>query len=693
MKKKKKSKSPDTLIATRSEGMKEITIEEEDEKESEIAVETGSEAAAAETDAEEAAVESVDERESEASAAEAVDEETLAEESVTEETVTEEILTEGSGAEESAPKEVMTEEPGAEGSGAEESVAEETITEETAAEESATEESTAEDSEAEESDTKESGEEEPIVEEPVTKEPAVEEPAPEETAPEEPASQESATEESTTGEPAAEEPVTEESAPKETAPEETEATEPAQKKKLLPIIVVSAIVLVGIILAVTASGLLANKHDKILMALSNTFKDTTRLHKDLRISEISDWIRMDDYTVELSAELEELEFSAEASSKKRDKQIDAKLRVAGIPEVTAFAKLDEERLSLAVPVFSEDKLVYDYRETKSGFLVDTIGKQGVTAFDEILELLHETSVPDKAFTDSLSKLAVDSFKACEIASLDKADYDIGGKKRSCKGFGFTVTRGRMEDFLLGFEELIHDYYQGSTPDVVEDVSVRLRDLRRVMDTDGDLEVKVYIYEEKLAALMASTGEKSLQLTFSGAETRMDDVELKIRTDEKNFRFRQVCDRESDIYTYRYTIRGIGESEISFNVKYDVGDGSLRFSKRGDGEDIVLKCYLESESDSMHLTFKNAEFLDGRISLGIRAGSSQHDVPGNEVDLSSIDRLEMEDKIYDYLDKFEDFLYEYDLDYIIYDMVNAIDFGGMLRQMDQFRISVGAGKVF
>ena len=106
---------------------------------------------------------------------------------------------------------------------------------------------------------------------------------------------------------------------------------------------------------------------------------------------------------------------------------------------------------------------------------------------------------------------------------------MDGSVRKCNGYEFTVTEDELLQVMDGVKE-VYDAYYGGAADALEALEVWGMTFRRLRDracSMGDINVKVYVYQNKLAAVVAEAenSDTAFHMLFKGGEYRMQNLEL------------------------------------------------------------------------------------------------------------------------------------------------------------------------
>ena len=173
-----------------------------------------------------------------------------------------------------------------------------------------------------------------------------------------------------------------------------------------------------------------------------------------------------------------------------------------------------------------DLLVYNYREEKDGYIVDLLGADGVAAIDAALRELTSKEEQNGAAQEILSVI-YDEYKTLDIKKAEKEEFIVDGSVRKCNGYEFTVTEDELLQVMDGVKEVYDAYYGGAADALKLKLGDDFSQLRDRACSMGDINVKVYVYQNKLAAVVAEAenSDTAFRLLFKGGEYRMQNLEL------------------------------------------------------------------------------------------------------------------------------------------------------------------------
>ena len=286
-------------------------------------------------------------------------------------------------------------------------------------------------------------------------------------------------------------------------------------------VVVAVIVLIiGI-----CNGAFLSRRNKILLATKNTLKDMPQIAQNMTAADI---IISGKYTLDVKADINGKGFDGTFKRKDAQLQADGAVLISGMEDIDFLARLDDEQLCASIPTLTDDLLVYNYREEKDGYIVDLLGEEGVASLDLALSELSSKKERNKAAQEILSVI-YDECKNLDIKRAEKAEFKVDGRGRKCSGYEFSVTESNFLRVIDKLEDIYDEYYHGVADIFKLNIGDRFSKLKSEVYSMGDINVKVYLYKNKLAAVVteSETSDATFRLLFQGGEYRMQNLELLV----------------------------------------------------------------------------------------------------------------------------------------------------------------------
>ena len=258
--------------------------------------------------------------------------------------------------------------------------------------------------------------------------------------------------------------------------------------------VAAIILLIGI-----CSGAFLSRSNRILLAARNTIKDLPTVVENRNVADI---IASGKYTIGVKGAVRGKDFDGTFKYKDTQLQAGGTISLFGRENLDFLANLDDEQLCASIPMLTDNLLVYNYKEGKDGYIVDLLGADGVASID-------------------------DEYKTLDIKKAEKEEFIVDGSARKCNGYEFTVTEDELLQVMDGVKEVYDAYYGGAADTLKLKLGDDFSQLRDRACSMGDINVKVYVYQNKLAAVVAEAenSDTAFRLLFKGGEYRMQNLEL------------------------------------------------------------------------------------------------------------------------------------------------------------------------
>lgn len=271
------------------------------------------------------------------------------------------------------------------------------------------------------------------------------------------------------------------------------------------------------------NGAFLSRRNKILLATRNTLKDMPQVVQNMTAADI---IASGKYTIGVKADINGKDFDGTFKYKDTQLQAGGTISFFGRENLDFLANLDDEQLCASIPMLTDNLLVYNYKEEKDGYIVDLLGADGVASIDAALRELTSKEEQNRAAQEILSVI-YDEYKTLDIKKAEKEEFIVDGSARKCNGYEFTVTEDELLQVMDGVKEVYDAYYGGAADALKLKLGDDFSQLRDRACSMGDINVKVYVYQNKLAAVVteAENSDTAFRLLFKGGEYRMQNLEL------------------------------------------------------------------------------------------------------------------------------------------------------------------------
>ena len=420
---------------------------------------------------------------------------------------------------------------------------------------------------------------------------------------------------------------------------------PAKKAPKKIVWIVGGVAAVAVVVvAGVCSGAFLSKQNKILLATKNTLEDMPQVVQDVNFADI---VASGKYTVGVKADIEGEGFEGTLKCKDAQMQADGTVSISGMGDIDFLVNLDDEQISASIPMLTDDILVYNYTEEKDGYIVDLLGEDGIASIDSALSEITSPKEQSKVAQEVVSVI-YDEYKALDIKNADKEEFKVDGKDRKCKGYEFTVTEDNVLNVLDGIEDIYDEYYEEAADTLDVDMGYVFSELRSEVRGMEDINVEVYVYKNKLAAVVAGVEDyySTFTLLFQGGDCRMQNIKLiaEDRYDEYSV-FELKGKTKDSKETYDLSI-GDGTYEIGLTYNHKSGDYSL------DYRDYWSSLYAEGnlQSSSKGVTFTLDELggdgasLNTDIEVSVSKGAQFEKMSGDTLDIGNLSESDLRELV-------------------------------------------------
>ncbi len=382
----------------------------------------------------------------------------------------------------------------------------------------------------------------------------------------------------------------------------------------VPIAVIAVVAVVLI-----KSGIFLGKSGKVMLAASNTIRDTSNLMEDLQFAEILD---SDKYTVEVSGKIPEGSMELVYGSTSSAKMLSGVFGVSGIPDIEFNAMLDSEALRMSIPSVGDQVYSYYYREDNDGYLMENMDRETVEAMNSTLASLC-SSDDQKERADKLKDAVLDEIKSLEFEKISSEKFEVDGKDRDCKGYMTYITPDNIINILDAYEAFFID---GFGEEIASEMSESFEDIRRECDQMEDIELSFYLYKNKLAAINIYYDREEMEIRFLGGDTRMQNMEIAANGDV-------VMEIKGSSKDGKEKTRVIVENTDILSIEYDYESGDFEIDSMGE-----MYCRGNIQSGKKEFSLELDEFsiasedvnIEG--SFAVKKGADKLEMSGDEFDI-------------------------------------------------------------
>ncbi|MGN0305226.1 MAG: hypothetical protein ACI4D2_03620 [Lachnospiraceae bacterium] len=308
--------------------------------------------------------------------------------------------------------------------------------------------------------------------------------------------------------------------PMEESAGKTENPLEVQPKKnrgwLIALIAAAVIVVIAAIVIVFVR---STPQKKIEEAMRNTFS-----HQSLLLENMSRFKGIDpeSYQVGMKYTMDDQQVAFELRGAEEILQLWAKANLEEVPEMEIWANFTGDRVEAKISKLQDTLLIYQFREPKTGFLPDYVSQTDLDKLDEALimaadslwgEKSNETQKRQEELGWELIQIVKEEYDKIEIEEVDKAPYEVEGKKLECQGYKIVIPPETIETILMKMKmayEIYSKDYQTEYGEFYENPFTLLEDIQ---DSFKNMDITFYLGQKKVAAIVLQSGEEKVELLF------------------------------------------------------------------------------------------------------------------------------------------------------------------------------------
>ena len=297
--------------------------------------------------------------------------------------------------------------------------------------------------------------------------------------------------------------------------------QPPKKKSKIGFVIggiVAAVVLIAIVLvAVVKAGVFLSPNDKVLLAVTNTFKDQTMLMEDLDISDI---VCSGKYTVGINGSYEGSALDCSYMVTPKSQQIKGSFSTSGIPTVDLDVVVADGKVQAYTSLIDKYLFEYNYEGTNTGYLMQQIPSDQLQMLNDSLKEMENAGNLDDSKAADLAKVLLSDYRSnVKFEKVAEKDIMIDEKTRSCKGYIALIDRQILRRFV--------DDMKAEVEENNSNVTTNFDELYEAIEEMPDMYVTVYIYKNKLAGInmKPTTEDSDMEILFHGGTTRWQNIEL------------------------------------------------------------------------------------------------------------------------------------------------------------------------
>lgn len=424
--------------------------------------------------------------------------------------------------------------------------------------------------------------------------------------------------------------------------------EARQKVKKASVIVAGAVVafvLMGVLVfAGIQNGVFLSKADKLLAAVANTFMDHQFMQERTALLEL---LSSDKYTMEVvtNIDVDGDRLNARASIAKTPSKRQASYFVKNTDypdlDIGCTAQIDRETLKLRIPFLVQETLVYHYAKGNQGYLIDCVEPNQMKEFNQLLQMCfldQDTKKQGIKMLDSIYQ----RFCGLDIGAVSDREFQVDGENRQCKGYSFTIT----SDWFHGVLEDVEAYgenYQNSLELLGVDFKETINDAAQELKDMSDIGFEVYIYKNKLAAIIVEVNDEIAEMRYLGGSTRTQNMEF-IVDDEKLMEWKGRSGDKDSVEIY---LDGSKLLEMEYQQETKKFKAAI-YSADEDNADVIAEGTMELSKEKVEAELES--FILDNMELGISGTFSLsndariEELPGEEFDIGNAIEAEWEELI-------------------------------------------------
>ena len=427
---------------------------------------------------------------------------------------------------------------------------------------------------------------------------------------------------------------------------------PTGKKKVLPIvlgIVGVALILVCGIFGLVASGVFSSNTGKVLSATRKTAKNA----EFLGLEEIAEIVADNSYSVQSKMDISDQNVEITYSNTDKQKAVDLSADISGFGNINGKMVLSENSLDIAIPFLTDKILHYNYKEKKYGAIADLQNGDVADTLDAILNIMYTSGVQGKA-EKNMEKATLEQMRNIKFEKTSNGSYEIDGKERKCKGYKTTLTDDDFEAYI----DIMENYYREKFSDVdmdeyLKEMEDAFDELKESVKDIDDLDITVYLYKGKLAAVNAKIDTTEMEIQFNNSKNPLQKITIPVNVGGvEDVLVWEGVENGSRIV---YTVEVSGEEE-PFVLSYDKKSGEFALEI---DDDLELEGSVKKKSGSITYTVDrmmvDGEKIDIQGEYTISDKTEKITVSGDTFDIGNASEEELTDFLDDIEEELKDLL--------------------------------------
>ena len=294
--------------------------------------------------------------------------------------------------------------------------------------------------------------------------------------------------------------------------------------------------------------------------------------------------------------------------------INGAAKVSGVVEENFSLYYDDSIIQVSLPDLIDDTIFqYDYTsEDNDGYIYDLVRDETEGKLSDVNALLTASNNMYKKsskYRNALKKELLKVYNNIEIEKTDSDYFEIDDKDRKCVGYSFTIDEDILAGCLDAAENAILETYGDDYSDMIsaacrltgeDEWDEMFEDAREELKDFDDIDVEVYIYKNKLAAVKVETDYEDVSVEFQGGDTRTSNMRIKYsdRWDSYNVKLKSELDGKK----LEGSLTSAGVNML--NYTYNTESGKLELSVDGS----EMECVIRVKDGSIEMGFDG--YLDG-----------------------------------------------------------------------------------
>lgn len=425
--------------------------------------------------------------------------------------------------------------------------------------------------------------------------------------------------------------------------------------------VIAVIVVAVVAFGAVKSGLFLSKQEKIAIAFYETVKEDT-IGKTL--IEAADVLNSDKLTANINSDVS---YMGQQANVKVTSAIDktapamygsANVNMSGIIDQTMECYADGSVIEVALPEINSTVYEYDFSKKGKGAIADAIERSTKGDIKDLNDVISGCMEIIKAQPETSKKLVLEMRKVINKIKVEDAGnevFEVNDKDVRCKGYKLVITdedmiamveavkKAETKQCSEAKEKVLKGLSALSGDDFDEEYNDAYDELEDAIDDVDDVEVTVYLYKGKLAAVMMEDNNVELKLLLEGGEHRTSNMEFKVNAGSDTYRLKKKSSMKGSKESG--TITGDGIELVGYS--YNPDDGKFNVDVQGmsfDGKFLVKNGKISTGFDG------NYSGVSVDMTADISKGCRISKLKGKVFDIGNADEDELKEEMEDISDE-------------------------------------------